>query len=431
MKWFSQEFVHGMHGNYEWRSRRGARTGAGHDDREPAISRRAQRAAGATVVGAIINRGGGIFCKSTKVQPDTALAQLLMDKAAQCLLVIFTSAHLIVSPVQAAEGPMTSMEKADETSQAARQAASMTEIMGAPGLVPFDVMTGQAGKWMLGYQFLFEEMDGSLIGTKRVGDSEVLGRFFATPTDMTMQMNMAMVMYAPTDKLTLMAMLPYTRKKMNHITVDGARFAERTEGLGDIELRGMFSAYDYETKGRRHQFLLNGGVGLPTGSIDAKMGDMRLEYPMQIGSGTFSMLPGFTYLGQSSQWGWAADFHSTVRFGRNDNGYRLGNRYQSSVSIARQLPNSVSLSAGARGDQWGNIHGSDSLLDPADEPTKDPRLQGGKRLSALLGINFHPENGLLKGQHFHVQGEMPVAQSLDGPQLQRSWVIRAGWQQEF
>jgi hypothetical protein len=226
-----------------------------------------------------------------------------------------------------------------------------------------------------------------------------------------------------------MVLLPYIRKDMNHLTVDGERFAERTDGIGDIELRGMYSVY--QTKERRHLFLLNGGVGLPTGSIDAKMGGMRLEYPMQIGSGTFSMLPGITYLGQALPWGWAADFHSRVRFGRNDNGYRLGNRYESSVSIARQFANGVSLSAGVRGEFWENISGSDPLLDSTDEPTKDPNLQGGKRLSASVGITFHPQKGLLNGQHFHVQGEMPVVQSSDGPQLQRSWVIRGGWQLEF
>jgi hypothetical protein len=191
----------------------------------------------------------------------------------------------------------------------------------------------------------------------------------------------------------------------------------------------MYSVY--ETKEPRQWLLLNGGVGMPTGSIDAKMGGMRLEYPMQIGSGTFSLLPGFTYLGQALPWGWAGDFSSTVRLGRNANGYRLGNRYQAGVSITRQLANWVSLSAGARGEFWENIRGSDSRLDPTDEPTKDPNLQGGKRLSALLGITFHPQNGLLKGQHFHVLGEVPVVQSLDGPQLRRSWVIRLGWQLEF
>ena len=122
---------------------------------------------------------------------------------------------------------------------------------------------------------------------------------------------------------------------------------------------------------------------------------------------------------------------ATVRLGRNSNSYRLGNRYQSSISIARELSNWMSLSAGVRGELWENISGSDTLLDPTDEPTKDPNLQGGKRLSALFGITFHPQKAPLKGQHFHVLGEVPVVESLDGPQLQRSWVIRLGWQLEF
>ena len=58
-------------------------------------------------------------------------------------------------------------------------------------------------------------------------------------------------------------------------------------------------------------------------------------------------------------------------------------------------------------------------------------LQGGRRLSALFGLTIHPEGGILKGQHFHIQAEVPVAQSLDGPQLRRRWIVRLGWQVEF
>jgi hypothetical protein len=105
------------------------------------------------------------------------------------------------------------------------------------------------------------------------------------------------------------------------------------------------------------------------------MDGMRLEYPMQIGSGTFSLLPGFAYLGQALPWGWAADFGSTVRVGQNGNDYRLGNRYQASASITRELTNAVSVSGGARSEWWDNIRGSDPLLDPTDEPTKNPNMQ--------------------------------------------------------
>jgi len=59
-----------------------------------------------------------------------------------------------------------------------------------------------------------------------VGDAQILKQFPATPTEMTMQMHMAMVMYAPTDKLTLSVMVPYVWKEMNNITATGGGFVE-------------------------------------------------------------------------------------------------------------------------------------------------------------------------------------------------------------
>lgn len=78
-----------------------------------------------------------------------------------------------------------------------------------------------------------------------------------------MQMHMEMLMYAPTDRFTVMAMLPYIRKSMNHIDRMGERFAERTNGMGDLELRGFYSIY--AGKDTRHRLLLNAGIGLSTG----------------------------------------------------------------------------------------------------------------------------------------------------------------------
>lgn len=321
---------------------------------------------------------------------------------------------------------MTGMKSSDGSSQDAGMGGGM---MGEAGLTPPGIMVGQAGRWMVGYQFMFDKMDGNLVGTNRVSDAKVLEGFMATPTDMTMQMHMGMIMYSPTDRLTLVAMIPYVRKSMNHVTRDGTRFTERTSGIGDIELRGLYSLY--ARKDLRRQFLLNAGVGLPTGSINRRMGGMRLEYPMQLGSGTYSLIPGFTYLGQAKPWGWGAEFIPTLRVGRNSNGYRLGNRYEPSVWGARQLTRWMTLTARANGEVWQNIRGADAALDVMDEPTKDPQLQGGKRLDILFGATFHPAGGELKGQQFFVQADAPVVQSLDGPQLRRRWVVRLGWQWEF
>src|SRR4030095_11793323 len=110
-------------------------------------------------------------------------------------------------------------------------------VMMSPCLMPFGIMTGEAGKWMVGYQFTHEKMDGSLVGTDGISVSQILQQFPNAPTDMTMDMHMWMVIYAPTERLTLSAMIPYVRKEMNMVDVDGGHFVMRGNGVGDLELR--------------------------------------------------------------------------------------------------------------------------------------------------------------------------------------------------
>jgi len=322
---------------------------------------------------------------------------------------------------------MTAMKSNDASPQAAAMGYKM---MGAAGLVPHGVMVGMKGRWMVSYHFMIDRLEGNLVGTRRVTDASVLINFEAAPTDMTMHMHMFMVMYALTNKFTLMAMLPYTRMSMGELHRDGTRSTERSEGIGDVELRGNYVLY--KRRDLRHRFLLNGGVGLPTGSINRRDEEgARLEYPMQPGSGTFSVIPGFTYLGQSVPWAWGAEFMPTLRIGRNSNGYRLGNRYQPSFWGGRQMTHWLSLIARLDGDIWKNIKGADATLDPSTEPTKDPLLQGGRRLDLTFRANIHPPEGVLNGHAFFVDVVKPMYQSLDGPQLRRRWALRLGWHWEF
>src|SRR5512143_2090772 len=168
---------------------------------------------------------------------------------------------LSVLPAQAQQMPMAGRKPRGPASQA----AGMTAMTGAPGLVPFDIMTGQAGRWMVGYQFMFEKLDGILDGTSRISTADVLSRFATTPTDMSMRMHMGMGMYAPTDRLTLMAMLPYVGMSMGELHRDGTRSTERSEGVGDLEFRGLYSLYT--ARHLRSRVLVNFGVGVPTGSV--------------------------------------------------------------------------------------------------------------------------------------------------------------------
>ena len=167
---------------------------------------------------------------------------------------------------------------------------------------------------------------------------------------------------------------------------------------------------------------------MPTGSIDEEMGGFRVDYCMQPGSGTVSLLPGLTYLGQTGTWSWGADFKVALRLGRNDHDYRFGNRYESRAWVTRQLTNWLSISTGLEGAIWDTIHGADPLLDPMMEPTTDPNLQGGKRLDASFGLTFCPTmpccqsarccsatQTFLNGHELFIEGRVPIIQSLDGP----------------
>lgn len=356
----------------------------------------------------------------------TARTRLRGTAAAFGLAALMTvaSAQLGVLAAQAGKMPMATKD----TGSRASQDPHMRDMMGAP--LPFGIMIGRAEQWMVGYQYMYESQSGMLNGTSTVSEASVLSRFATTPTDMTMKTHMGMVMFAPSDRFTVMAMLPYVSMSMGELHRDGTRSTERSAAIGDIEIRGLYSLAAAKDLG--HRFLANVGVGLPTGSVNQRDAEgSRLEYPMQTGSGTYSVLPGVTYLGQALPWSWGAEFNSTVRFGTNEHGYRQGNHYDPSVWLARTLNSWVSVSAGASGEVRENIHGSDAVLDASDEPTKDPNLQGGKRLNALLGITVNPPTGVFKGQQFLVQGDVPAVQSLDGPQLKRSYMLHVAWQLGF
>ena len=304
----------------------------------------------------------------------------------------------------------------------------------APLGVMGDHVHGQ-GEWMLSYRYMLMSMDGNRDGTDNLTTSEVLQDFMVAPDDMTMEMHMIGAMYAPTDKLTLMAMLPFVSKEMDHITGMGTTFTTESGGLGDIKLSGLYQLYNQN----RQSVHLNLGFSLPTGSIEeeddtpATPGNTEtiLPYPMQIGSGTFDLRPGITYLGQTDNWSWGAQANTVLRLGENDRGYSMGNRYQLTAWTARRLNKQWSLSLRLDGETWEDYDGADASLNPMMIPTADPDLRGGTRLDFGLGVNLYLPESLIPEGRFAAEFEFPLYQSLDGPQLETDWQLTVGVQSAF
>ena len=309
------------------------------------------------------------------------------------------------------------------------------------------------GEWMASYRYTYMNMGGNRMGNDRLSFSQIAfaggAGFPVVPLNMDMQMHMFGVMHAVHDRVTLMGMLPYKNISMDHmisptppaplVAIAGSRFTTEANGIGDIRLGGLFKLYNQD----RHSFHLNAGFSLPTGSINETdivptpgvgFAQGLMPYPMQLGSGTVDFLPGLTYLGQTTNWSWGAQTMGTIRLGENHQNYSLGNQIEASTWIARRVSETISSSVRIKSLTWGNIDGADSRLGTLPVPvgfgvpTADPNRRGGTRLDLLLGINYYVRKGPLKGHRIAIEGGLPVAQRLEGPQLETDWMITVGWQ---
>jgi len=295
------------------------------------------------------------------------------------------------------------------------------------------------GGFMFSYRYARMRMDGNLDGNDNVGVDEILlpkGSYMASPTDMDMQMHMFGAMYAPADWVTLMAMIPYVQLTMDHRQMNLNRFETNSSGVGDLELSGLFRLFERDG----HLLHLNLGLSFPTGGIGHKddvpvpmMGfqERRLPYPMQIGSGTWDLLPGLTYTGATDWLGWGAQALGTVRFGENKHDYRLGHRVDATGWITLPLREWIEVSARLAYAYWGNIDGADPSLNPNAVPTADPNLRKGHRLEMLGGLSIKLPWDRFGNHRFAVEAGAPVWHNLDGPQLGANWRVVAGWQLGF
>ncbi|QDU67975.1 transporter [Engelhardtia mirabilis] len=282
------------------------------------------------------------------------------------------------------------------------------------------------GGWMFSMRYMLMRMNGSRDGTHRLSDSQVLGQgYMVTPTSMDMEMLMFGAMYAPEDWVTLMAMVPYVRKKMSHLTGMGGTFETESEGLGDIRLSGLFPVWRGDHGGLVH---LEGGLSLPTGSTSERdatpmSASAKLPYPMQLGSGTTDVVLGATAQRQQDWGSYGAQARGLFRLGENGEDYTLGDVHELTTWAAHRIADDASASLRLAYVQWDDIRGADPELNAAVVPTADPGLRAGQRLDVGLGVN-----GRLGSARLAAEVLLPLWQDLDGPQLETDLTLVLGLQ---
>ncbi|HCL96949.1 MAG TPA: hypothetical protein DHW77_04225, partial [Verrucomicrobiales bacterium] len=296
----------------------------------------------------------------------------------------------------------------------------------APIGVMGDHMHHQGGL-MTSYRYMFMSMQRNYDGDSQITDAAARAGYMMNATDMDMQMHMLGVMYAPTDKFTLMLMGNYLDSSMPMVNMMGAKSMMRSSGYGDTTLSAYCSLFR-ESNSSAHVGL---GLSIPTGSIDEKMQNgMHMGFPMQLGSGTWDLKPSITWLGHTEDWSYGSQLSAVIRLGENDNGYTLGDRISATGWISRRLNAWSAVSLRLIATSWSNVDGSDSkmpitIMGGPMAAVVDPDAQGGSRLDLALGLNlWHSESGA----RFAIEVGAPVYQKLDGPQLGTEWFMTAGFQ---
>lgn len=292
------------------------------------------------------------------------------------------------------------------------------------------------GKLMLSYRYGRMKMDGNRSGSRDISADTVLESFPVSPLKMTMDMHMLGAMYGYKDRLTLMGMLPYLRKSMDLINRGGVRFSTRAQGVGDIKLMAIYKLYMSRQSDNQYSRLGVGfGLSLPTGDTNKRgntpLGNIRLPYPMQLGSGTYDPILGVTYASFYPQWSWGVQFKTLQRIGKNNEGYRLGDEYHLSSWGAYRYSKYLSAAVRVFGKSWNNISGRDSQLNPAMVPTARTDLRSGERADLGVSINFLQPHGMFKNHRLAVEFLMPIYQHLTGPQPEADYAYTLGWQAAF
>lgn len=307
-------------------------------------------------------------------------------------------------------------------------------------------------RWSVGYRYIRADFSGHRDGTDNLSNGQVLfpggeavrssDNYPILPTEILQEAFVTELGFYPNEKFSVNVLVPYIQQDTEHISIvpGFSDFTIRSEGIGDISVTPSLIVWNKS----KHFVTLNSGMSLPLGAIN-ETGDSPapgsanlLPYTMQLGSGTFDLLPGIGYFGTKDRLSWGAQALGTIRLGRNYRGYTLGDRLSFKtwlrVKVFEWMEPSLSLGA----QIWDRIEGVDSsfaafALPGAYFPASvaDPTKFGGEKVSIMPGIRFSWPRGALEGHTLAFDGGVPIYQRLNGPQPEEDWQFSVSWNWNF
>lgn len=254
------------------------------------------------------------------------------------------------------------------------------------------------GEWMLSARAMTMSMNGPA--------NTMMG-----PQEMDMNMVMLGAMYAPSDRLTLAAMIGYRRKEMDML-MGGMTSEGIGKGIGDAKVTAIMPIARTENS----RLLASAALVIPTGGHnDTNMMGARLPLTMQAGSGTWATTPGVTYSYFGDGWSAGAQANATIWLDDNAHGEKPGDSVQLTSWASVTVTQDFSLSGRLAYDHsaaWKGV----------------PVFSGDARdsLTAYAGANVY-----LGTHRFGLEVGLPVTQDRGMNALKKSASVLLGWQKAF
>ncbi len=294
----------------------------------------------------------------------------------------------------------------------------------------------KAGEFMVGYRYSYGTWGSTMLsGTSKVGDHEIVHNACGsghgagcsmTPSSMKMHMHMLDIMY---EFMKMDMTMRELEGGHGHGHGHAGGHGHGTDGLGDTVLAALFKI----SGGPGYHLHAGLGLSVPTGSVTEKNQDGTFaHYGMQLGSGTWDLLPSLTYTGHVGRFGWGAQVSGILRLDeKNEAGFRFGNVAQATAWTSYRLVSWLSASARVAHTYQDQIahhyNGPHNHSSPPDLQSN----YGGHFYDLGIGLNAVVPSGLLGGHRLGVEWLQPLRDDVNGYQQERDGTLYVNWSKAF
>lgn len=307
------------------------------------------------------------------------------------------------------------------------------------------------GESMLSVRQGYMSMTGNISDGKSISNTEIIAmsnplgktpaNLSVVPVDMEMQMVMIGGMYAPSEKITLMAMAVYISKDMNLNTFNSmmnrdliGTFNTSSNDMSDISLGALIQLRETDESTWHAEVTLQKSIGDSNAKDEVltPMGldmEMILPYGMQIGDSAMRLVLGITNvktLNEKLVWGNQLRGRLVI----SEDGWSFGDQTELNTWLQYELDASVSFSSRLKFIHQDKITGNNPMIS-APVQTANPENYGGREWHLGLGVNFLTH--FLPGDvdRFGLEITIPLKQDKINLQMKTNYQISFGYQKIF